>query len=533
MDQNQINENQSALSNTSDNNFQNTKSESLDQAPFQQAAQINSDIQNTPTSDPFFEEYQSPVYAAELTAVKKRFNPLAVIIPVLAVIIAAVVLFVLFFNKTDYKKSEKKYFENLFSAALSSVEEQEKNPNPQKLSVNFKSSLSNLIGSIPDISDIDFISEAAVKDGNIFCTSSFKMGDIDLSGEYWFNNVKKYALLGFPKISDIYLKADANETVNTVADASEFIRVFGEVTEKTSDTYFELIGNVTVEENQALEAGIKTYTADKAEIHLNSQQIAKIFKAFYNNLLESEDAVKLLCDTFGCKNKEELKDAIDGYINFDALDKAENGEEFPWTLDMTVYLKNKEIIGRSIDIEDKDMTYGVEFYNIPTENGSVKFISSSKNDKYLFSILNEDTEKNDIHNGTAEIKVMNYEAALSYKDFAVSNTLFQGKAELSIKNSPAFNASLELKAEESTKNAVITVPNIFTLTIKAEPSVLEYKDEPQLPDSSLAVMGNDGSVNGNEKLNEFMKDIFEYINPFTGYGDLGDLLNYKFNMLDD
>lgn len=516
MDQNQNNENQSAFNNISNENLQNNLN--------QQVSQTNVNTQNTPMADPFFEEYQTPVYATEFKPLKKRLNPLVIILPVAAVIIAAVVLFIFLFNKTDYKKSERKYFDSILSTALASVEEKEKNPNPQNVSVNFQSPLSNLTGNILDISNIDITFDQAIKGNDIYSTAGYKMDDIDISCEYWLNSAKQYALLNFPGISEIYLKLDLNAKANetTTAETSECIRVFGDVIAKTSDTYFELIGDVPVEKDQEFVVGVKTYTADKAEIHLNAQQIAKISKAFYNNLLDNEEAVKLLCDSLGYENRDELKNAIDENIDFDELNEAEFGKEYPWSVDMTVYLKNKEIIGRNITVKDEDEEWGVEFYNIPTEKGSVAFVSASEEGKSQFSLLNEDNADGDVHNGTISITAGSFEATLTYTDFAVTDTLFQGKADLSVKDNPAFAASLELKTEGEAKNTVITVPNVFTMTIKSEPSALEYKDEPQVPDSQLAVIKNDESNEENEKFNEFMNDILEYINKFTGYDDLYD-----------
>lgn len=521
MEQNQNPESQSAFT---ENNPQGIQNNNYGQ---QQSFQTNNAMQ---MPDPFFEEYQAPIYATEFKPIKKRINPLAVIVPVcVAVIAAAAVLMIFLLNKTDYKKSEKKYFNQLLSSAQSSVEEKENTVNPQSVSINFQSPLSNLTGNILDISNIDFNFDGAVKGKDLYNTIGFKMGDIDISGEYWINSAKKTALLSLPKISEIFVKFDLSgaESESKTTSASEYIRVFSEVLSKTADTYFELIGDVAVEKDQEFVVGFKTYTADKAEIHLNAQQIAKIFRAFYNNLLDNEDAVKLLCDSLGYEDKDELKAAIDKKIDFDALDKAENGENYPWSLDMTVYMKNKEIIGRNITVKDDgaaedDKEFGAEFYNIPTQNGSVKYISASKSGKTSFSVINEDVEEGGVHSGTVEITAKDKEAALSYSDFAITDTLFQGKAEFTVKNSPAFSANLELKTEGDAKTTIITVPNIFTLTVKAEPSELEYKEEPQLSDSQLAVISTDENSEINENLTKFMNDFYAYINQFTGYGNMVD-----------
>ncbi len=511
MDQNQNPENQSVY----------TENNSV-----QQNFQTNN---GTQMPDPSFMEYQAPVYASEFKPIKKNFNPLAVIIPVCVAVIAAVaVLLVFLLNKTDYKKSEKNYFDNLFSTALSSAEEQESNVDPQKVSLNFQSPLSNLTGNILDISNIDFVFDGAVNGKDLYNTASFKMGNVDISTEYWFNSAKKTVLLALPQISDIYLMLDANGTENesNTADSSEYLRIFSEVLSKTADTYFEVIGDVEVEKDQSFVVGVKTYTADKSEIHLNAKQIAAIIRAFYNNILDNNDAVKLLCDSLGYENKDELKEALDKAMDFETLEKAETEENYPWFIDMTVYMRNKEIIGRNVAIKAEDNKCGFEVYNIPQQNGNVSFVSASKDEKTLFSINNEDSVSGDVHSGTVEFKVNGNEATLTYSDFAVTDTLFQGKANLSIKNNPAFAASLELKTEGNVKTTTITVPNIFTMTVKAEPSALGYKEEPQLSDSQLAIISNDENSQTSENLSKFMEDIYAYISQLTGYGDLyGDLLS--------
>ncbi|MDE6579104.1 MAG: hypothetical protein K2K41_01035, partial [Ruminiclostridium sp.] len=294
----------------------------------------------------------------------------------------------------------------------------------------------------------------------------------------------------------------------------------------TADTYFEVIGDVEVEKDQSFVVGIKPYTADKSEIHLNAKQIAAIIRAFYNNVLDNEDAVKLLCDSLGYENKDELKEALDDAIDFETLEKAETEENYPWFIDMTVYMRNKEIIGRNVAVKDEDEKFGFEVYCIPQQDVNVYFVSASKDEKTLFSINNEDSASGDVHSGTVEFKVNTNEAVLTYSDFAVTDTLFQGKAELSVKNNPAFSAKLELKTEGDVKTTEITVPNIFTLTVKAEPSSLAYKEEPQLSDSQVAVISNDENSQVSENLNKFMEDIYTYIKQLTGYGDLyGDLLS--------
>ena len=505
MDQNQNPENQSVF----------TENNSV-----QQSFQTNNGIQDP---DPSFVEYQAPVYASQFKPIKKKFNPLAVIIPACVAVIAAVaVLLVFLLNQVDYKKSEKKYFDNLFSTALSSAKEQENTANPHKISLNFQSPLSNLTGNILDISNIDLIFDEAVNGKDIYSIMGFKMGDVDINAEYWFNSAKKTSLMALPGISDIYLMLDANGTENesNTADYSEYVRVFSEVLSKTADTYFEVIGDVEVQKDQSFVVGVKTYTADKSEIHLNAKQIAAITRAFYNNILDSEDAVKLLCDSLGYENKDELKNALDNAIDFDALEKAETEENYPWFVDMTVYMKNNEIIGRSITVRDEDEKFGFEVYCIPQKDSNVYYISARDEEKTLFTVNNEDSVNGDVHSGTVEFMVNGSEAALTYSDFAVTQTLFQGKTELTVKNEPAFSAKLELKTEGDVKTVEIVVPNIFTMTIKAEPSSLAYKGEPQLSDSQLAVISNNEEVEMSENLSKFMEDIYSYIMGLTGYGDL-------------
>lgn len=501
--------------NPADNGIQDVQQNSFSQAPFPENVSDNS--QNS--WDPSFQEYQSPVYAASFRPIKqKRINPLAFIIPGAVLIIAALVVFFIFvFNKTSYKKAERNYFNNLLSSALTQSEEAEKNSQPQYLHINFQSPLTNIQGNVLDISDIDFNIDSALKGDSLFGSTSFKMGDIDITGELWFDNAKKSLLLYLPGISDIYLKANADQNAEiTVEENSEYVRIFNDVLNKTFESYFEIIGDTEVEENQEFKVDGTTYTADTVVITLDASKITKLVKALYDNTLENEEAVKLICDSMGLNGKDELIDAIEqSGFSFDSLEEAIGD----LSVDMTVYIKNNEIIGRYIVVKDNDNKYGLKFYNIPLESGSVKYISYVQSNQALITIVNEDSTDKDVHSGTIALKVMGQEVAtLTYSDFAVTEELFQGTASLAIKNQPAFAANLSLKTEDEEKSVEINVPNIFTLTLKTGPSDLSYKDEPEVSDDKLAVIQEEMAEN--ENFEKFMNDFYEYISQFTGYDDI-------------
>lgn len=515
MDQNNNNQNPLEI-NPSDSSLQDSLQNSFSQAEFPN----NSAGSAQNGWDPSFQEYQAPVYATSFKPIKKKINPLAFIIPAAILIIAAAVVFlVLFLNKTNYKKAEQNYFNNLLSSALSEAEEKENNLQAQYFHLNFQSPLSNIQGNVMDISNIDFNIESALKGDSIFSSAAFKMGDIDINGELWFDNAKKSMLLYLPGISDIYVRMNANQSEEITAEKnSEYIRILNDVLSKTFDSYFEIIGDTDVEENQEFKADGTTYTADTVTIRLDAAKITKLVKALYDNLLDNEEAVKLLCNSLDLSGKAELIEFLEkSGVDFDSLEKAIGSR----SVDMTVYIKNNEIIGRYIVVNDGDNTYGLKFYDIPLESGSVKYISYVQSKQALITIVNEDSAEKDVHSGSIVLKVMGQEVAtLTYSDFAVTEELFQGTASLTVKNQPAFAANLSLKTEGDEKSAVITVPNIFTLTLTTGPSDLSYKDEPQVSDNQIAVIEQE--MTENENFIKFINDFSKYINQFTGYGDLYD-----------
>lgn len=531
--------NPNSLENSTENYQPNLNSDNVQnlQPQFQANPNDNPQLQANQTpqyqADPFFQEYQAPVYANQFRPIKKKINPLAIIIPIIALVTAAAVLLIFMLNKTDYKKSEQKYFTDMFDRVLSVAEKKEANPDPQTVSINFQSPLDNIMGNILDISNIDVKYDTAVNGKNIYGITSFKMGDIDLNSEYWFNGGESYLMLFLPDISDIYLKAEIGTELkkSSIPEASDMLRVFKDVCSKTSDTYFDIIGEPEVLKNQEFKVGGKTYTADKTVIHLDSVQCATLVKAFYTNILDNEEAVKMICDLYSLENKEELQKRLYDEFHIAEIESVINGQSGANAyLDMTVYLKNKNIIGRQIQTNSTDNRKSVlELYNIPTEAGSVKYVTAggdsynyeSDADEYktFFTVLNEDTVKNNIHSGTAVISVNDNEINISYNDFAVTEKLFQGTASLSVKDNPGFEASMELSTNDTVKTAVIKIPNIFTLTVTAQPSALQYKDAPSPSDDKLAVLNSEEEYWNNEQFEKFAEDVSKFINKFSGYDD--------------
>lgn len=516
---------------------QNQNNQSIFDNQNSQSQQVNENENQNP--EYLYQEYQAPVYANEFKPIKKKFNPIFIIIPAVIIVAAAIVFFILFFNQANYQKAERKYFNDMFAKALSSAEtvENTENYKPKSVTVDVQTTLDRITSAV-DISNINFKNASAIKDNNIYNLTEITVGEKNISVEAWMDNAEEIIYMYFPEISEIYGKVNLNDIINQFktreeqtkkADYSELMRVFGDVISKTSDTYFEIIGDPEIIKNQDLFVGEKIYTVDKTVIHLNASQIATIVKALYNNFFDNEEAVKLSCDLYGFESEAEIRNALDEKYLIKELDKIIDGEEHASAIDMTVYMSKNNIIGRDIVITNDDLDQiTISFYDMPTDNGNVKYfgIESSDSQKNVISFLSEDSVKDEAHTGKVVFTADDQELTLDYNDFVITDKLFRGEASLSIKSQPAFSVNLKLSSEGETRNAVLTVPNICTINVKIEPSTLEYKELPQLSDSNTAIIvGNNEFINTEanvkfyEDIKKFIYELmeipdFDYNNPF-------------------
>lgn len=472
--------------------------------------------------DPLMQEYQAPVFSGDFKPLKKKFNPLVIILPVIVLIIAAVAIFLIFFNKSSYEKSEKKFFSDIRNSVLSSVDEtqQKVNSEPQALSLDV--TLPNEFASyLGGISNVGFEVDAIGKDNNVYGTSSFSLGDAKIDFECWIDNAGKIIYMFLPEASDIYLKVDTSEIVDDTSANSEktvdydkLAEALLNVVDKTSDLYYEEIGDVKTEKNQEFTIETDTYSADKAVIHLNAAQMAKIVSAFRDNLLADDEAMNLLTDACGYESVDELKNEINETFNKEKLDTIIAGEANSAAFDMNVYMKNNQIVGREITVTNDDLEkMDFDFFDLPADNGEEIVylrVYSEDSDDVDVKLYIKNKEENKANSGTASLSVNGEAFNVSYNDLAVSNELFQGTITASMEGEAAFTANVELKTEGETKTIAVKIPNICTITASLKPSDIQFKDLPS-DSSKFAEISAEGDNYDDENFQQFTDDLYNYL----------------------
>ena len=492
-----------------------------------------------------FSDYRKPVYVNRFTPakVKKRFNPLVIIIPVAVLLIAAaVVFFIFFYNTVSYRKAEENYFGGIYKSLLShaeSAEEKSKNIASSQLEVNITSPL----GGTLDIADVDLSNiflrlDTAVQGGSIYNTLDIVSGKITENAEGWIDREKRSALVLFPGISDIYAYAEDSSASSEAAEPSEYIKAFGEVWIKTSENYFELIGEPEIVEDQEFTINETAYTADKYVVHLDGIQTAKIEKALIENIIENEKTAEILSKQMGYENKEEL--LADEKINkeLDRLNEIINGAQTDYpALEMTVYIKNKAVIGRDMVIafseqpenEETDSQAHFKLFEIPTDKGNLTHLYV-KNSSTEITVTCEDeaggADKN-IHEGKLSVSYGGNTYTAGYSEFAVTEELFQGNAVIVSEKDPALTAAIEMKTENGIKKFTLSVPNVVAATVElTTPSDLLFKEMPALSDGEYADF-SDYTYNEEYSRSEasaaavekFGSDINKYILKLLGLAD--------------
>lgn len=461
--------------------------------------------------NPYGQEYQQPSYSP--VAVKKRVNPAAIIVPIAILIAAAVVvLIVLLSGKGGYKGAEEKYFSQMFGGLSSALSETEKvGKEPQAVTVNFEVSNAQITDYI-GLSDVTFTAETAVKGEDIYTLLSFADGDRTYNGKFWFDGEKDNVLMLLPDISSIYLQASVQETT---ADNEKAMAALSDIFSQTLETYFELVGDTKVESGQELTLNGVAYKADKVEIKLDKVQIATVAKTFLENLVSNDNAMDILCAYYGA-DKEEVIETLDiNYAIEEFEEIIEEGDGSDGSFEMTVWMQGGSIIGRDIVITSYSDTGKLSFYQIPVSEGCITYFEILPDD---FRYLNEDKVNGELHSGTLTLYYGNEEVTVEYEDVAVTDKLFQGKAKIIAAGSEAFEVTMELEKEGDTKTALISVPNIFKVTVTIEPSVLSYEDIPQPSEGEVVIINSDGSFNeDDEAYDQLLNDFFEFFMSYLDY----------------
>lgn len=473
-----------------------------------------------------YQEYQQPVYA-----VKKKINPLVIILPIaLLIIAAAVALVIILFGKTSYKDAEIKYFSELYSG-LASVDENE-NQSGTDININFK--LANpQITDIIGFSDISFDFQSVEQGDNIYNLFNIAAGDFQLNAENWIGSDGKL-VLSFPDITSVYITGDIeNGQFEGYADEyKKYLNAFGRIVELTSEDYFEMIGEPEVVKNQKLYIQGTEYTADKAVISLTYGQTAQLAKTFVQNLTNDEEVMEIICGLYGFDSDEEAKEALDIYdfiedMNY-IIDIANNDME---AFRMTVWIKGRDIVGRDIVYINCDENVGELFrlYDMPVDEGKIIYLaegsifgaagggSASADDAEEESyILINDTAKGVIHSGTLTYSSYDMEVTAEYSDFAVSDNMFQGKASADIEG---YEVTLDLSQNGESKTVKLSVPNICSVDITSSPSDLEYKDIPQIKEGEYIDFNDLSNGTDSEAMEKFQQELEDFISELTGYDD--------------
>lgn len=516
------------------------------QQPYQQTNYQQPYQQQMPADNlsGFDQSYQAPVYSSGLPVVKKRINPLAIIIPAAVLVIAAVVILIIVLsNKPNYRKAEQNFFNNTFGNAMSSADNaaSKLKNEAESFEIDFKASSGAL--DIPSfLAKID----TAPNGDNTYTEISFSMDDVDLNIQGWIDSAAETVHIYFPELSDIYVKYDIGKLMSQVSEQSvssdidydKYNEALERVMTKVSDKYFELVGDPEIDTNQSFNLEGKTYNADKCVITLDANQLTQLIKTLFEAITDDDELLELIADASdgeytASEIRSELKDLLNNLD--DSLDAITEND---FSLDMTVYMKKNNIIGREIKIKVSGLSaVNLSFYDIPTNDGRVIAFKtgsdllslmnmsssnafSSDTDALAFldmTFLLEDKVKGNVHSGTATFEMgSQFSAELKYSDLALTENLCQGSATLTVSEMPAFSIDLELSKDGNNKVIELDITNVCSVTVTEGPSGLKYKELPDIPSSKLAEIDPESSGYGeyDEALLQLIEDL-GYV--FSGY----------------
>lgn len=510
----------------------------------------------------FDQSYQAPVYTGEWrpVSVKKRINPLAIIIPAAVLVIAAVVILIIVLsNKPDYRKAEQNFFNNTFGTAMSSADNAASKLKNQaeSLKIDFKS----LSGSL-DIPNFLAKIDAVPNGDNTYTEISFSMDGMDLDIQGWVDSAAETVHIFFPEISDIYAKFNLGDLMSQAyeqsamssnVDYDKYYDAMDRICGKVSDKYFELIGDPEVEKNQSFSLEGETYKADKCVIKLDSKQLVQLINVLFEAVADDDDLIDLIAEASDgeyspSEVRSELRQLLD---NLDSSLGALNENDF--ALEMTVYMRKNNIIGREIKIKVSGLNaVKLSFYDIPTNEGRIVAFKTGSD---LLSLMNsmssaygddaalvpmmsyessanaimgfldmtfilEDKSNGDVHSGTATLTMGSvFSAELEYKDLALTENLCQGSATLTVSDMPSFGVDLELSKDGDNKVIELDITNVCTVTVTEGPSDLKYKELPDIPSDKLAEIDPNSSMYDDEAFRQLNEDLSRALGGYGVYVD--------------
>ena len=522
------------------------------QQPYQQFYQQNNFQQQMPADSfgGYDQSYQAPVYTGQWRPVnvKKRINPLAIIIPAAVLVIAAVVILIIVLsNKPNYRKAEQNFFNNTFGTALSSADNAASKIKNQaeSLKIEFESPSGSL-----DIPNFSAKIDTAPKGDNTYTEISFSMDDMDLDIQGWIDSAAETVHIYFPEISDIYAKYDLGKMMSQISEQSissnidydKYYDSMERICGKVADKYFELVGDPEIDKNQSFNLEGQIYNADKCVIKLDSKQLIQLIEVLFEAITEDDELIGLIADASdgeysASEIRSELNQLLDNLDDsLDALD------ENDFSLEMTVYMKKNNIIGREIKIKVSGLSaVNLSFYDIPTNEGRVvafktgsdllsligsmsstygddtamlpmMSVSNGSNVNALafldMTFILEDKSKGDVHSGKATFEMGSvFSAELKYNDLALTEVLCQGTATLTVSDMPAFGVDLELSKHGDDKVIELDITNVCTVTVTEGSSDLKYKELPNIPSNKLAEIDPESSMYDDEAFQQLSEDL--------------------------
>lgn len=484
--------------------------ESLSQRPQREKAERGT-VQSGVDKPKQAPDFRQPAYSEQLTPVKKKFNPLLIILPLILLIVAAAVVFFLFLNNNvSYRRAEENYFGGMLKNVTAAINGSDENDTFYKADIKISAPAAGIADI--NISEVTINADAVKQDETVYGLLSAVIEDESVTLESWTDPANRTCTLLFPEISDIYLN------LKPFGNKADYVGMCRDVLGKTLETYFELIGEPEAEKNANFTVNESSFGADKYMIHLDGVQLATVERAFLVNVLANDSAVSALCEKTGCETKEELIENERVKAVFDHLEKIITGEEINNDyIDMTVYVKNKTVIGREICYTIPDINIKTFYiYDIPTQYGQLNHIyycnhelKTEKKDEIYITRENETSGK-DVHSGRITAGFNEDTVTLNYTDFAVTKELFQGKINMTSESNPALAINAELTTDGRNRLLSFSIPNIINADVTMSPSELEYKELPELSAGEYAELSVN-SDNESAEFKQFQNDFIDFV----------------------
>lgn len=480
--------------------------------------------------------YVSPVYVTK----KRGVNPLAIILPAAALIIAgAVVFLMLMLNKpASYREAEKNFFGSVFDAAEEADAGIAESFGSERVTVNFSTPLEDYIEV--DLSELSLTVDAAEGENASYGLITAMLENGSFTAELWQDRADGKNYIFLPDISDIYIIQDYSQSTFDAERYREYAEGLREAVEKTAEVYFETVGEPAVERNQEFVVNGASYKADMASVHLDISQMAVICKTFCDYLAEDERTAEMIRQIGEYETVEDMREAYRSFSE-NMQDSIDGTGYADGAFDMKVYMKNNTVVGREIVISDFnwDKTISIDLYRISGEkgeNGYFRFKYDDSEDVWQeFALEYEDEADGELHSGSVKLDIQTADlsgidtAGISaeYSGLVLTDDKFGGDIDITLSasdfmdsvnmNAPTeYSANISLEKDGDRKTVYITVPNIFSISIASEPSDLEFKEVPSPAPDKSAVMVN-GDFEDSEAYEKFSEDLLKYMVP--GYGE--------------